>query len=187
MLGYNMLQWLCGKLPWEDTGDPEYIHFKKNGFMSNIPLFMLRCFPDLEAPAVLSQYFQHVASLDFDTAPDYAYCTKLLRQGIEDSGCVDDGELVFGDSPLLGATEENDQGNKRRATEDPENIAELRAHRQFSMEKIIPVNPKKQVKKRAALNRKQPILYKWCQIAYAEIHRFFARSVRTNKTFAGNS
>jgi vaccinia related kinase len=183
MLGYNMLQWLCGKLPWEGTDDPEYIHFKKNGFMSNIPLLMLRCFPDSEPPAVLSQYLQHVASLGFETTPDYAYCRKLLMQGIKDSGCVNDGKLVFGDSPFAGVIENNDRGYKPRATEDPENTAELKpkericetlqqpcasngttrnsptssvlpSHQQFSLEKIIPVNSEKQAKKHAALNHK---------------------------------
>jgi vaccinia related kinase len=81
MLGYNILQWLCGKLEWEDTDDTEYTHFQKNGFTSNIPVLMLQCFPASEPPAVLSQYLQHVASLGFETTPDYAYCRKLLRQG----------------------------------------------------------------------------------------------------------
>jgi vaccinia related kinase len=185
MLGYNMLQWLCGKLPWEDTNNPEYIHFQKNGFMSNIPVLMLRCFPDSEPPAVLSQYLQHVASLGFETMPDYAYCRTLLRQGIEDSGCVNDGKLVFGDSPLAGVTENNGRGIKRKATEDPENIAELNPkkricnilqqpcasnrtprnsptssvlppHQHFSLKKIIPGNPKKQVMKHGTLNHKLP-------------------------------
>jgi hypothetical protein len=146
---------------------------------------MLRCFPNSEPPAVLSQYLQHVASLGFETAPDYAYCRELLRQGVEDSGCVDDGKLVFGDSPPAGVIENNDQGIKRRATEDLENIAELKpkkricntlqqpcasnrttrnsptssilpSHQHFILEKIIPVNPEKQVKKHATFNRKLP-------------------------------
>jgi vaccinia related kinase len=51
ILGYNMLQWLCGKLPWEDNiTDPEYIHAQKKSFMSNIPLLMRRCFPNSEPP-----------------------------------------------------------------------------------------------------------------------------------------
>jgi hypothetical protein len=49
--------------------------------------------------AVLSQYLKYVASLGFETKPDYIYCRNLLRQGIEDSGYVDDGKLVFGASP----------------------------------------------------------------------------------------
>jgi hypothetical protein len=134
---------------------------------------------------VLSQYLQHVASLGFETAPGYAYCRKLLLQGLCDSGCVDDGKLVLRDSPLAGVIETNDRGNKRKATGDTENIAEpkpkkricgtlrqhcvsngttrnsptssvLPSHQQFSLQKVISVNPEKQVKKHAALNRKLP-------------------------------
>lgn len=46
--------------------------------------------------AVLSQYLKYVSSLGFQTKPDYTFCRDLLRQGIEDSGYVDDGKLVFG-------------------------------------------------------------------------------------------
>jgi hypothetical protein len=144
---------------------------------------MFFCFPDFEPPAVLKQYFEHVTSLGFETTPNYDYCRELLRQGIEDCGCVDDGKLVFADSPLAGVIWSNDRGNKRRATEDPENIAELKpkmkkvcvsprltrasrttrnsptssvlpSHQQFSGESIMPANPEKQVKKRAAVARK---------------------------------
>lgn len=140
--------------------------------MSSIPLLMFWGFPNSEPPAVLSQYLQHVARLGFETILGYTYCRKLLRQGIEDSGCVDDGKLVFGDSPLAGVIENNDQGNKHRATEDPEKIVEQKpkkricntpwqpcasnrttqnsptssvfpSHQLFSWEKIIPLNPEK--------------------------------------------
>jgi vaccinia related kinase len=180
-LGYNMLQWLCGKLPWEDSDDPECIYFQKKGFMSCIPLLMLRSFLDSEPPAVLSQYFEHVASLGFETTPNYDYCRELLRQGIEGCGCVDDRKLVFGDSRLAGGVQNNDERNKLRATDDHENIAELNAekkricispretrasitttrnsptssvlpsHQQFGRGKIMPANSEKQVKKREAV------------------------------------
>jgi hypothetical protein len=86
---------------------------------------MLRCFPDSEPPAVLSQYFEHVASLGFKTTPNYDHCRELLKQGIEDCGCVDYGKLVFGDSRLAGVVQNNDGRNKRRATDDPENTVKL--------------------------------------------------------------
>nr|CAD7421855.1 unnamed protein product [Timema poppensis] len=52
-LGYNLLQWLCGRLPWEDAAtivDPEYVHLQKKTFMNNIPQLMRRCFPHSESP-----------------------------------------------------------------------------------------------------------------------------------------
>jgi len=50
-----MLQWLCGKLPWENNPpDPEYVHIQKKNFMSNIPMLMRRCFPNSEPPGEFS-------------------------------------------------------------------------------------------------------------------------------------
>jgi hypothetical protein len=103
--------------------------FSKKGFMSCIPLLMLCCFPDSEPPAVLSQYIEHVASLGFETTPNYDHCRELLRQGIKDCGCVYDGKLVFGDIRLAGVVQNTDGGNKRRAMDDPEDIAELNAEK----------------------------------------------------------
>ncbi|XP_021932623.1 serine/threonine-protein kinase VRK1-like isoform X3 [Zootermopsis nevadensis] len=127
ILGYNMLQWLCGKLPWEDNiRDPEYVHVQKKSFMSNIPLLLRRCFPNSDPPAVLSQYLKYVSSLGFQTKPDYTFCRDLLRQGIEDSGYVDDGKLVFGARLCPRIIKNKKRGVKRRATEEPENIMELK-------------------------------------------------------------
>lgn len=46
--------------------------------------------------AVISKYLKYVASLEFDTKPDYTYCRKLLQKGVLDAGFVDDGKLEFG-------------------------------------------------------------------------------------------
>jgi vaccinia related kinase len=130
-LGYNMLQWLSGRLPWEGEDDPEYVYFQKKGLMSCIPLLMLRCFPNSEPSAVLKQYLEHVATLGFKTTPNYAYCRKILRQGIEECGSVDDGKLVFGVSPFAGCFQTTHGGNKRKATQHLENIAELNAQKKM--------------------------------------------------------
>jgi hypothetical protein len=46
---------------------------------------------------------------------------------------VDDGKLVFGDSPLAGVIENNDRGDKLGATEDPKNVAELNPKKKNSV------------------------------------------------------
>lgn len=51
ILGYNMLQWMCGRLPWESNlTDPEYVASQKNKYMSSIPLLISECFPAKNAP-----------------------------------------------------------------------------------------------------------------------------------------
>jgi hypothetical protein len=170
-------------LPWEDKKDPEYVNSQKNSFMSNIPLLLHQCFPNSQPPPVLNQYLKYVASLNFQTKPSYAYCRNLLKQGVEDSGNVDDGMLVFGDSPLARIIENNNRGHKCRATEDPESVTELRpkkrirsnlqqpfvsnrmiqnspssvrkSYKQFNNEKkIMSYNPEKQIKEHARPNYK---------------------------------
>jgi vaccinia related kinase len=187
-LGYNMLRWLCGKLPWEDnTDDPEYILSQKESFMSNIPLLMRRCFPNSEPPTALTEYLKYVASLDFKTAPCYDHCMYLLRKGVDDSGCVSDRELLFGGNSLKTITENNNRGIKRRTTEDPENIEELKpkkrvrnspwqpfasnrmarnlptspvlpSHQCFTRNKVISANSENHVTKYSTLNHKYLII-----------------------------
>lgn len=50
-LGYNLLQWLCGKLPWEkenelqmSTVNPEEIQAQKEKIFSDISLSIQKCF-----------------------------------------------------------------------------------------------------------------------------------------------
>ena len=51
ILGYNLLQWLCGRLPWEDKlSDTEYVAAQKNKYMSNIPLLIKQCFSTKSPP-----------------------------------------------------------------------------------------------------------------------------------------
>jgi len=38
VLGYNMLEWLCGKLPWSANDPPETTHKQKMALMSDINL-----------------------------------------------------------------------------------------------------------------------------------------------------
>lgn len=56
-LGYNLLQWLCGKLPWEDesgglspNADPDEIHRLKEDYLLNVDSFMKKCFKDKKVP-----------------------------------------------------------------------------------------------------------------------------------------
>lgn len=96
ILGYNMLQWMCGRLPWESNlTDPEYVASQKNKYMSDIPLLINACFPAKNAPAVMGKFLEMVAQLKFDEKPNYDKFRQLLRQGLKDGGFPDNGVLVF--------------------------------------------------------------------------------------------
>ncbi|XP_076175702.1 serine/threonine-protein kinase VRK1 [Ptiloglossa arizonensis] len=88
-LGYNVLQWLCGKLPWEkendsvpSTMDPEEVHAQKEILLSNIPLFMHKCFPyKKKPPAAIVEYMTYITELGFETKPNYSYLRRLFQSG----------------------------------------------------------------------------------------------------------
>lgn len=54
ILGYNLVQWLSGRLPWEGETDPEVVKLKKTQAMSNISNFLHTCFkPNLPPGSLL--------------------------------------------------------------------------------------------------------------------------------------
>jgi len=95
ILGYNLVQWLCGRLPWEGNTDVEEVKAAKIAAMNNITSFLNNAFKPNHAPAALHYYLQYVANLGFETQPDYKYCKRLFRQAIREEGFQDDGKLTF--------------------------------------------------------------------------------------------
>jgi len=96
ILGYNLLQWLCSRLPWEDKlTDTDYVAAQKNRYMSDIPSLMKQCFQKTSPPAVMKRFMEMVAKLKFEEKPDYDKFRTLLKQGLKEGGYKDDGSLVF--------------------------------------------------------------------------------------------
>ncbi|XP_015594591.1 serine/threonine-protein kinase VRK1 [Cephus cinctus] len=93
-LGYNLLQWLCGRLPWEKAEggmpavvNPEEIHAQKEILLTDVPLFMRECFPHKKKPpAVITEYMEYIADLKFETRPNYSYLRCLFARGITRDG-----------------------------------------------------------------------------------------------------
>ncbi|KAF4526626.1 hypothetical protein B566_EDAN015395 [Ephemera danica] len=118
VLGYNMLQWLCSRLPWEcDNPNPEYVHAQKDGFMKD--------------PASL------VPSLEFKEKPDYDHCRRFFRQGLKEAGFKDDGRLELHTIPKA-----HKKLGKRRAQLEPENIGELKPKKVVRITPAQPCRPK---------------------------------------------
>ena len=89
---------MSGTLPWlkdMDPQAPEGVESQKTFYMNNRVGFLAKCFHPEDYPAVLSDYLDYVAELDFDTKPDYAYLTGMLTKIIDSSGKGAAGKLVF--------------------------------------------------------------------------------------------
>lgn len=92
-LGYNMIYWLTGSLPWaEDTDDPDLVERKKNKCLQDIPNFLNFCFNG-ECPKFLMDYFIYVGKLEFQQRPDYNFCRRLFSRAVTEYGYKDDLKL----------------------------------------------------------------------------------------------
>ncbi|XP_066597581.1 serine/threonine-protein kinase VRK1-like isoform X2 [Prorops nasuta] len=86
-LGYNILQWLCGRLPWENenggmslTANPDDVHSQKDLLFSDVTAFIKSCFPHKKNPPTsLVDYMKYIADLGFETKPNYSYLRGLFQ------------------------------------------------------------------------------------------------------------
>ncbi|XP_075211966.1 serine/threonine-protein kinase VRK1-like [Lycorma delicatula] len=116
VLGYNLVHWLSGHLPWEDdVADPEIVAEKKRYSMENIHEFLKSCFAPEAPPETLEKYLLYVKRLGYSSQPNYKYCKKLFRMGIRNSGFVDDNKLTFTIHSKLN------KSKKRKIDLEPEN------------------------------------------------------------------
>ncbi|XP_066468326.1 serine/threonine-protein kinase VRK1 [Tiliqua scincoides] len=97
ILGYCMISWLCGNLPWEDNlKDPNYVKESKISYTDNVAELMSKCFSEKDKPDEIAQYMERVMSLNYTEKPPYQQFREILLKGLEHIGLKDDGILDFG-------------------------------------------------------------------------------------------
>ncbi|XP_065201846.1 serine/threonine-protein kinase VRK1-like isoform X2 [Planococcus citri] len=104
VLGYNIIQWITGSLPWEGNTDAEMVAEYKNKMMSNLPALIDECFSSkkIEPPDSLVQYLRYVNRLKFKSKPNYAYCRSLFKNAVRDAGYTFNGDLSLNVNLLQG-------------------------------------------------------------------------------------
>uniref|UniRef100_A0A8C0MJB9 Serine/threonine-protein kinase VRK1 n=1 Tax=Canis lupus familiaris TaxID=9615 RepID=A0A8C0MJB9_CANLF len=94
ILGYCMIQWLSGHLPWEDNlKDPNYVRDSKMRYRENIAGLMDKCFPERNKPDEIAKYMETVKLLGYAEKPLYQNLRDTLLQGLKAIGSKDDGKL----------------------------------------------------------------------------------------------
>jgi len=96
-LGYNMVHWAAGSLPWMgELEDPEKVETSKQAYMENLVGFLTKCFGQGEVyPPVLEEYLNYVNDMDFDTDPDYDGVREMFEKCILAMGKTVDSKLVW--------------------------------------------------------------------------------------------
>ncbi|NXP53650.1 VRK1 kinase, partial [Heliornis fulica] len=96
ILGYCMIHWLSGCLPWEDNvSDPEFVRDLKIRCRDDISFLMEKCFPRNNKPNEIVKYMEKVKLLSYEEKPVYQRFREILLQGLKDLGQKDDGVLDF--------------------------------------------------------------------------------------------
>ncbi|XP_022606574.1 serine/threonine-protein kinase VRK1 [Seriola dumerili] len=120
ILCYCMVQWLCGRLPWEDKlQDPVYVRDSKIKCQENISQFMTKCFSSQDKPDEIQKFMEEVKSLGYQDKPPYEKLRSILQAGLKTIKAKNDDKLEF--TPVNGAASPRAQkAAKRRKAEDEE-------------------------------------------------------------------
>lgn len=96
ILCYCMVQWLCGRLPWEDKlQDPIYVRDSKLWCLDNISEFMTKCFSSKDKPDEIQRFLEEVKKLGYHDKPPYEKLHSILQAGLKEIQAKDDGKLEF--------------------------------------------------------------------------------------------
>uniref|UniRef100_A0A7M4FX89 VRK serine/threonine kinase 1 n=1 Tax=Crocodylus porosus TaxID=8502 RepID=A0A7M4FX89_CROPO len=116
ILGYCMIHWLSGHLPWEDNlKDPNYVRDSKIRYRDNIADLMEKCFLGENKPDEIVKYMEKVKLLSYEEKPFYQHFREILLQGLKAIGQRDDGLLDIGLSENGDLQTKPIQKRKRKA------------------------------------------------------------------------
>ncbi|XP_074516798.1 serine/threonine-protein kinase VRK1 isoform X2 [Sebastes fasciatus] len=117
ILCYCMVQWLCGRLPWEDKlQDPLYVRDSKIRSQENISEFMTECFSSQDKPEEIRKFMEEVKSLGYEDKPPYEKLRSILQAGLKAIQAKDDGKLKF--TPVSGSASPPAKATKRKMAVD---------------------------------------------------------------------
>ncbi|XP_030622052.1 serine/threonine-protein kinase VRK3 [Chanos chanos] len=86
-LGYCMLSWMTGALPWNDTTQTiTAVAAEKERYMNDVSGLLRDCFKRKKVSDVLKGYLSHVMGLQYSEKPNYELLTSVLSDALEKMG-----------------------------------------------------------------------------------------------------
>uniref|UniRef100_A0A668T5T3 non-specific serine/threonine protein kinase n=1 Tax=Oreochromis aureus TaxID=47969 RepID=A0A668T5T3_OREAU len=158
ILSYCMVQWLCGRLPWEDKlQDPLYVRDSKIRSQENITEFMAKCFSSQDKPDEIQRFMEEVKSLGYTAKPPYDKLRSILQAGLKTIGAKEDGKLEF-TSVNGAASPPTKKMTKRKMAADEAEVSEVDSNpvKKKRVTKKKEVNRPKKSPKKTPKSRKVP-------------------------------
>ncbi|XP_073715006.1 serine/threonine-protein kinase VRK3 isoform X2 [Misgurnus anguillicaudatus] len=85
-LGYCMLSWMTGNLPWSHMTNTNAIAAEKQRYISDIPGLVSCCYQKRKASSALMAYLSNVMNLQYPEKPDYSHLKAELRESLQKMG-----------------------------------------------------------------------------------------------------
>ncbi|XP_061670110.1 inactive serine/threonine-protein kinase VRK3 [Syngnathoides biaculeatus] len=94
-LGYCMLQWHTGALPWTGLTDPDQVADLKQRYMDDVPALLSHCFGRNKISTAIQSYVTTVADLQYTEQPDYPELKARLAIALSHLGGSVEKPLIF--------------------------------------------------------------------------------------------
>ncbi|XP_056317474.1 inactive serine/threonine-protein kinase VRK3 [Danio aesculapii] len=86
-LGYCMLRWMTGSLPWSHLShNSSSVAAEKERYMSDVPGLLTCCYKQKKASSALQEYLCNVMALQYTEKPDYTLLKAGLQQSLQKMG-----------------------------------------------------------------------------------------------------
>lgn len=81
-LGYCMLLWHTGSLPWTTLTNPDQVTTQKQRYMTDVPALLSHCFGKKRVSNVFKSYLTSVMALPYSEEPDYSALKGTLSDAL---------------------------------------------------------------------------------------------------------
>ncbi|XP_070684671.1 serine/threonine-protein kinase VRK3 isoform X2 [Pempheris klunzingeri] len=94
-LGYCMLRWHTGTLPWAVLTQPDQVASQKQRYMEDVPALLSDCFGKKSVSSAFQKYLAAVTALQYSEEPDYSALKAVLSAALLQLGAKPEQPLSF--------------------------------------------------------------------------------------------
>ncbi|XP_029314222.1 serine/threonine-protein kinase VRK3 [Cottoperca gobio] len=94
-LGYCMLRWHTGMLPWTQLTHPDQVATQKQRYMEDVPALLSHCFEKSRVSSAFQTYLTEVMTLQYSEQPDYSALKAGLSATLLQLGWSPEQPLSF--------------------------------------------------------------------------------------------
>ncbi|XP_012257149.2 serine/threonine-protein kinase VRK1-like [Athalia rosae] len=114
ILSYNMIQWICGSLPWEkNLTNPSAVQKQKQSAFQDLPKFLKECFSSV-VPEPINKFMTLLKNMEYNDTPNYQKFKDILVKGLKDMGHKPNGKLNLAASDKTAKSATTPQAGKAK-------------------------------------------------------------------------